>query len=46
MAAPEFSQEQLDDFAMRLNTRPRETLGWRFQVDVLNEKIEGVALTG
>lgn len=41
-----YSQEQLDEFAKRLNTRPRETLGWRFPVDVLNEKIEGVALTG
>ena len=41
-----YSQEQLDEFARRLNTRPRETLGWRFPVDVLNEKIEGVALTG
>lgn len=41
-----YSQEQLDDFARRLNTRPRETLGWRFPVDVMNEKLEGVALTG
>lgn len=40
-----YSQAQLDEFAERLNTRPRETLGWRFPVDVLNEKIEGVALT-
>lgn len=41
-----YSQEQLDEFAKRLNTRPRETLEWRFPVDVLNEKIKGVALTG
>ena len=41
-----YSQEQLDDIATRLNTRPRETLGWRFPVDVLNETIKGVALTG
>ena len=24
-----FSQEQLDDIAWRLNTRPRKTLGWK-----------------
>lgn len=41
-----YSQEQLDAIAKQLNTRPRETLGWRFPVDVLNEKIKGVALTG
>lgn len=41
-----YSQEELDAFARRLNTRPRETLGWRFPVDVLREKIERVALTG
>jgi IS30 family transposase len=41
-----YSQEQLDDIARELNTRPRETLDWRFPVDVLNEKIAGVALTG
>ena len=41
-----FSQGQLDEIATRLNTRPRETLGWRFPVDVLNETIQGVALTG
>jgi IS30 family transposase len=41
-----YSQEELDAIARRLNTRPRETLGWRFPVDVLNEKINGVALTG
>lgn len=41
-----YSQEQLDDIARQLNTRPRETLDWRFPVDVLNETIKGVALTG
>lgn len=41
-----YSQEQLDAIARQLNTRPRETLGWRFPVDVLNETINGVALTG
>jgi len=41
-----YSQEQLDEIAWRLNTRPRETLGWRFPVDVLNETINTVALTG
>lgn len=41
-----YSQEQLDAIARELNTRPRETLGWRFPVDVLNETIAGVALTG
>ena len=41
-----YSQEQLDAIAKKLNTRPRETLGWQFPVDVLNETIQGVALTG
>jgi len=41
-----YSQEQLDAIARELNTRPRETLDWRFPVDVLNETIKGVALTG
>jgi IS30 family transposase len=41
-----YSQEQLDAIARQLNTRPRQTLGWRFPVDVLNETINGVALTG
>jgi IS30 family transposase len=41
-----YSQEQLDAIARQLNTRPRQTLDWRFPVDVLNERINGVALTG
>ena len=41
-----YSQEQLDAIARQLNTRPRQTLGWRFPVDVLNETINDVALTG
>lgn len=42
-----YTQEQLDEFASRLNTRPRMTLGWKTPVEVFNETIEpGVALTG
>ena len=41
-----YSQQQLDEIARQLNTRPRETLGWRFPVDVLNETINPVASTG
>ena len=40
------SQEQLDEFAHRLNTRPRMTLAWRKPVEVLNDTMSpGVALT-
>jgi IS30 family transposase len=41
-----YSQEELDAIARSLNTRPRQTLGWRFPVEVLNEKLASVALTG
>ena len=42
-----YSQQELDEIARLLNTRPRQTLGWRFPVDVLNETINAdVALTG
>jgi IS30 family transposase len=42
----QFTQEELNEVARLLNTRPRETLGWRFPVQALNEKLNGVALTG
>lgn len=38
-----FSQEQLDDIALRLNQRPRKTLGFRTPADFLTST---VALTG
>lgn len=41
-----YSQDDLDAIARSLNTRPRQTLGWRFPVTVLNEKLQSVALTG
>lgn len=34
------SQERLDEIANMLNTRPRQTLGWRFPVEVLVEYLQ------
>lgn len=34
------SQERLDEIAGLLNTRPRETLGWKFPVEVLIEYLQ------
>lgn len=34
------SQERLDEIAELLNTRPRETLGWKFPVEVLVEYLQ------
>jgi IS30 family transposase len=38
-----FSQRQLDAVALKLNTRPRQTLGWKTPAQVL---VETVASTG
>lgn len=38
-----YSQDDLDQVALRLNTRPRKTLGYRTPADTLNQ---AVALTG
>ncbi|MEO1830603.1 MAG: IS30 family transposase, partial [Pseudomonas sp.] len=34
------SQERLDEIAELLNTRPRQTLGWKFPVEVLVEYLQ------
>ncbi len=34
------SQERLDEIADLLNTRPRQTLGWKFPVEVLVEYLQ------
>jgi IS30 family transposase len=34
------SQERLDEIAHLLNTRPRQTLGWKFPVEVLVEYLQ------
>lgn len=34
------SQERLDEIAELLNTRPRETLGWKLPVEVLVEYLQ------
>jgi IS30 family transposase len=36
-------QDRLDEVSRQLNTRPRETLGWKFPVEILNGT---VAMTG
>jgi IS30 family transposase len=38
-----YTQQDLDDIALKLNTRPRKTLGFRTPGDKLNER---VAMTG
>ena len=41
------TQRQLDAVALKLNTRPRETLGWRTPADALTDTIKpAVATTG
>jgi IS30 family transposase len=37
------SQQRLDEIADLLNTRPRETLGWKFPVEVLTEHFQLLA---
>lgn len=40
------SQETLDEVANKLNTRPRQTLGWANPATALSRLMRGVALTG
>ena len=39
----DFSQKQLDAIALRLNTRPRKTLGYRTPADILAETVASTA---
>jgi IS30 family transposase len=39
----DFSQRQLDAIALRLNTRPRKTLGYRTPADILAETVASTA---
>lgn len=43
MDLSEVSQQRLDEIADQLNTRPRETLGWKFPVEVLTEYLQLLA---
>ena len=43
MDLSEVSQERLDEIADLLNTRPRQTLGWKFPVEVLVEHLQLLA---
>jgi len=36
------TQRQLDAVALRLNTRPRQTLGWKTPADVLNAAVASI----
>ena len=40
------TQEELDAVALKLNTRPRQTLGWATPAAALSRLMRGVALTG
>jgi len=40
------TQAELDAVALKLNTRPRETLGWQTPAAALSRVLRGVALTG
>ena len=40
------TQAQLDAVALKLNTRPRQTLGWATPATALSRLMRGVALTG
>jgi len=37
------TQERLDEIADEMNTRPRQTLGWRFPVEVLTDHLQLLA---
>jgi IS30 family transposase len=40
------TQAELDAVALKLNTRPRQTLGWATPAAALSRLMRGVALTG
>jgi IS30 family transposase len=40
------TQDDLDAVALKLNTRPRQTLGWQTPATALSRLMRGVALTG
>jgi IS30 family transposase len=42
----ETTQDELDQIALKLNTRPRQTLGWATPAAALSRLMRGVALTG
>jgi IS30 family transposase len=46
MDVRDLTQEELDQVALRLNTRPRQTLGWATPAAALSRLMRGVALTG
>jgi IS30 family transposase len=46
MDVTDVTQEQLDQVALQLNTRPRQTLGWATPAAALSRLMRGVALTG
>lgn len=43
MDLSQVTQERLDEIADLLNTRPRQTLGWKFPVEVLTEHLQLLA---
>lgn len=43
MDLSQVTQERLDEIAELLNTRPRQTLGWKFPVEVLTEHLQLLA---
>jgi IS30 family transposase len=40
---PHVTQERLDEIADEMNTRPRQTLGWRSPVEVLTDHLQLLA---
>jgi IS30 family transposase len=46
MDLSDVTQAQLDAVALKLNTRPRQTLGWATPATALSRLMRGVALTG
>ncbi len=46
MDLSDVTQAQLDAVALKLNTRPRQTLGWATPAAALSRLMRGVALTG
>ena len=46
MDVRDVTQAQLDAVALKLNTRPRQTLGWATPAATLSRLLRGVALTG